>query len=258
MQAPGAGRPAYPIESVDNALRLLLLLERDGQARVSDAADALGVAVSTAHRLLAMLEHHGFARQDPGTRAYLAGPALVRVGLSAVRDLELRKVAHPYLEALRDEIGETVQAAVLRGPEVVVVDAVEAPTALRVAAPPGRTMWAHCTSVGKAILAALPADHLDRLYPPEQAALPAMTARSIADRGQLLAALDRVRAAGHALSHEESDEGVGSVAVAVVGDDRPCGAIGAVYPTSRASEHQIGRIARALRATADEIAAALG
>src|SRR5262245_10249896 len=105
MDAPGAGRPAYPIESVDNALRLLLVIEREGRTRVSDAAEVLGVAVSTAHRLLAMLEHHGFARQDPATRAYLPGPALVRIGLSAVRDLELRAIAHPYLEALRDETG---------------------------------------------------------------------------------------------------------------------------------------------------------
>ena len=112
MERTGAGRaPAYPIESVDNALRLLLLLERDGRVRVSDAADALGVAPSTAHRLLAMLEHHGFARQEPSSRAYLPGPTLVRVGLSAVRDLDLRTVAHPYLEALRDETGETTEAA---------------------------------------------------------------------------------------------------------------------------------------------------
>jgi DNA-binding IclR family transcriptional regulator len=256
MEASGAGRPAYPIESVDNALRLLLLLERDGQVRVSDAADALGVALSTAHRLLAMLEHHGFARQDPATRAYLAGPALVRVGLSAVRDLELRNVAHPYLEALRDETGETTEAAVLRGPEVVLIDAVEAPTALRVAAPAGRTMWAHCTSVGKAILAALPPEDLDRHYPDE--VLPGMTPRSITERDRLVSELAQIRRSGHAVSQEESDEGVGSVAVAVLGEDRPLGAIGALFPTSRSSERQIARIVQALKATAEDLAAALG
>jgi DNA-binding IclR family transcriptional regulator len=255
MEATGAGRPSYPIESVDNALRLLLLLERDGRVRVSDAADALGVAVSTAHRLLAMLEHRGFARQDPATRAYLAGPALVRIGLSAVRDLELRNIAHPFLQALRDETGETTQAAVLRGPEVVLVDAVEAPTALRVSAPTGTTMWAHCTSVGKAILAALPIEDLDRLYPDE--VLPAMTPRSITDRERLVAELAQIRRTGHAVSREESDEGVGSVAVAVPGEGRPLGAIGAVYPTSRASARQIALIVLALKSTAQDIAAAL-
>jgi DNA-binding IclR family transcriptional regulator len=256
MDRTGAGRaPAYPIESVDNALRLLLLLERDGRIRVSDAADALGVAVSTAHRLLAMLEHHGFARQEPATRAYLPGPTLVRVGLSAVRDLDLRTVAHPYLEALRDETGETTEAAVLRGPEVVLVDTVEGSAALRVAAHAGTTRWAHCTSVGKAILAALPEDELEHLYPGE--VLPAMTGRSITDRGRLVAELDRVRRAGHAVSDEESDDGVGSVAVAVLGAERPLGAIGAEYPATRATPVQVAEIAKALKASAEEIAAAL-
>jgi DNA-binding IclR family transcriptional regulator len=222
---------------------------------VSEAAERLGVAASTAHRLLAMLEHHGFARQDPATRAYLPGPTLVRVGLSAVRDLDLRTVAHPYLEALRDETGETTQAAVLRGPEVVLVDAVEGPAALRVAAHAGTTMWAHCTSVGKAILAALPDDEVEQLYPGEH--LPAMTERSITDRRRLAAELERIRAAGHAVSDEESDQGVGSVAVAVLGDERPLGAIGAVFPATRATPEQIAEIAQALKASAEEIAAAL-
>ena len=82
--APGPGQPpAYPIASVDHALRLLMLFRDRPRVRLSEASEYLGVAHSTAHRLMAMLAYHGFVRQEPGSRAYLAGPALVEIGLAA-------------------------------------------------------------------------------------------------------------------------------------------------------------------------------
>ena len=68
--------PMYPIESVDNALQLLLLFREQSSLRVADASRTLGVAPSTAHRLISMLQYHGFVTQDPRTKAYRAGAAL--------------------------------------------------------------------------------------------------------------------------------------------------------------------------------------
>src|SRR5215475_12021196 len=78
-------RPAYPIASVDKALRLLMLFREQTTVRLSEASAHLGVAHSTAHRLLAMLAYHGFVRQERDTKAYVAGPALIEVGLAVVR-----------------------------------------------------------------------------------------------------------------------------------------------------------------------------
>ena len=72
---PVQKRPTYSIEAVDNALQLLQLLRDGGALRLKDAADELGVAPSTAHRLLAMLVYRGFAVQDE-TRRYVPGPAM--------------------------------------------------------------------------------------------------------------------------------------------------------------------------------------
>src|SRR5215218_8429335 len=85
----------YPIASVDNALRLVLLFGESSAVRVADAAAHLGVARSTAHRLIRMLAFHGFVRQDPSSRAYVAGRALIDVGLSVVSRMDLRAVARP-------------------------------------------------------------------------------------------------------------------------------------------------------------------
>jgi IclR family acetate operon transcriptional repressor len=70
--------PTYPIASVDNALRLIAALQDRGALRVSEASLLIGCGRSTAHRLLAMLKHHGFAEQDPDTRIYLAGDGLLQ------------------------------------------------------------------------------------------------------------------------------------------------------------------------------------
>ena len=68
MSAAGP-RPQYPIESVDNALKVLLLLGERSSLRLTDVSQYLGVATSTAHRLLAMLQYRGFVQQDPKSKA---------------------------------------------------------------------------------------------------------------------------------------------------------------------------------------------
>ena len=115
--------PAYPIASVNNALLLLLLFREQPRVRLTDACKYLGVAHSTAHRLLAMLAHHGFVQQEPVTRAYIAGPALVEVGLAVVGSLNVREQARPVMEELAAELGETVHLGVLEGNQVRYVDA---------------------------------------------------------------------------------------------------------------------------------------
>lgn len=105
--------PAYGVTAVDNALQIVLMLrEREGRGvSVSEVAGRIGTARSTAHRLLSTLVHRGFAEQDD-FRSYHLGPVL-RAGASA--PVRLEDVIRPHLAALRDRIGETVNAMVLEG-----------------------------------------------------------------------------------------------------------------------------------------------
>ena len=157
--------PAYPIASVNNALLLLLLFREQPRVRLTDACKYLGVAHSTAHRLLAMLAHHGFVQQEPVTRAYIAGPALVEVGLAVVGSLNVREQARPVMEELAAELGETVHLGVLEGNQVRYVDAVESERALRVVARTGTLVPAHCTSLGKALLGQMTDDQVAAAVP---------------------------------------------------------------------------------------------
>ena len=249
--------PGTTISSVDNALRLLLLFRDNRSLRVTDAAAALGVAGSTAHRLLATLQDHAFVEQDSETRAYRPGPALAEIGLATVREDGLRAHMRPYAERLRDELNETIQVVVLRGAQCLFIDTAESHRPLRTASRVGITVPAHCLSGGKALLAELPRARLRRLYPHEQ--IPAATPHSITTRTELEAELDQIRARGYATNFGESEPEIGSIGVAVRGaDDRPRAGIAVSGPLSRVNAAtDLTEILRAMRVTADEAGAGL-
>ena len=161
--SPARNRPTRSRRS-NNALRLLLLFRSQPRVRLSEASEHLGVAHSTAHRLLAMLAYHGFVRQEQDSRAYVAGPALVEIGLAAVGQLDIRRHARPALERLAGSLGETVHLAVLEGGNVRYLDAVESPRALRVASRTGSVLAASCTASGKALLAELPDAEVSAMF----------------------------------------------------------------------------------------------
>ena len=226
--------PQYPIESVDNALRVLLLLGEQPKLRLTDVSRYLGVASSTAHRLLAMLQYRGFVRQDAATRSYLPGPTLDGLAFGVLRRLDVRTRARPVLERLNTDLGETVHLGRLEGGNVHFIDSLESARALRVGGRLGMSMPAHCTSTGKALLAELGEEEFLRLYPDED--LVQLTPHSIGTRTALIAALADVRARGYARSMEEAEEGVTSVAVALHSTQSPRLAINVSVPISRMTD----------------------
>ena len=235
--------PAYPIASVNNALLLLLLFREQPRVRLTDACKYLGVAHSTAHRLLAMLVYRDFAvQQEPVTRAYVAGPALVEVGLAVVGSLNVREQARPAMEELNSELGETVHLGVLEGTQVRYVDAVESERALRVVARTGTLVPAHCTSLGKALLSQMTDHEVAELYPTTDEPFPARTDRSITTQAQLVKEIGKARDRGYAVNAGETEDDVGSVAVAFRDFAGRLAAIAVAAPTSRLNAQRISRI----------------
>lgn len=248
-------RPLYPIESVDNALRLLLMLEERGSIRLVEAARELGVASSTAHRLMSMLTYHGFAERG-GDGLYKLGPALLQAGLSAVDRLELRTVLRPYVDGLVRQLDETVHVAQLEGPQVLFIDSMEGAQPLRVSSRLGRALPAHATSVGRVLLAQLSERELAALYPDGQ--LPpqpeAAARRSASTLTELIQVLTTVRRQGYARNFEESEKGVRSVGVAISRRlvTVPTG-VSIAVPTVRADARRLRLLVQTLIKTVAEI-----
>jgi IclR family acetate operon transcriptional repressor len=247
-------KPSYPIESVDNALRLLLMFREQDSIRVSEAGAAIGVARSTAHRLLAMLQYHGFVAQDEASRAYRAGPALVDVGLSVVRHMDIREQARPYLERLAQDVAETVHLAVLRGQDVVFVDSVETTRAVRVGSRTGASMPAHCTAGGKALLAALTGAQVKELFP--QGRIKGLTPNSITTRAELEKELDKIRDDGYAINIGESEPDISALAMAIGDGERgTLGVVSISAPISRLDRKGMVELIDPLRTTVKAIEA---
>jgi IclR family transcriptional regulator, acetate operon repressor len=205
-------KPPYAIESVDNALRILQMLRDSGQVRVSDVAAELGIARSTAHRLLAMLVYRDFAVQAED-RTYRPGPAIAAEPLRGEPAQRLRQLMRPHMEGLCEQVAETINLVVRLGTQARFLHTVESAHVLRVGSRQGTILPAWRTSGGKVLLAELPDAQLTALLrdaggrPPE-----GMTA---AGRRSLVNQLRQVREQGYAENIEESESGLCAIGVCV-------------------------------------------
>jgi DNA-binding IclR family transcriptional regulator len=205
----GAPSVPYPIESVDNVLRLLQLLHEHGELGVTAAARLLGVAPSTAHRLFAMLVFRGFAVQN-ARRSYEPVPDHLRSTRTEPALGDQVAVLRPLLTKVMQDLDETAHFVVLRGTAAFFVDGVEARHPMRVVSRAGLSMPAHCTAAGKAMLGQFSPAEVDALYPH---GLPDVYGPAATDLPILKRQLASVRRAGFAVSREENERSVVGTAV---------------------------------------------
>ncbi|MFG1667864.1 IclR family transcriptional regulator [Streptomyces sp. Y7] len=250
MDKPSKQPPPYAVTSVDNALRIAAMLQLEGTLTVAEVARRLGVAASTAHRLLAMLVYRDFAVQDAG-RAYRAGPVLELAAHSQSATSKLRAASLPHLRRLVDLLDESANLTVRTGDTVRFVASVESGQALRVGNREGMVFPAHRTTAGLLLLAELTPEQLAALYDPERFAdrpgeLPDLTA--------LRADLAKVRRNGFAFNRERSERGVVAIGVPVHTPNGEVSAgIAVSMPSVRYDKEQLPRLVALLRSTAADI-----
>lgn len=243
-------RPAYAIASVDHALQLATILQVEGAMTVSEAAERLGVARSTAHRLLSMLSYRDFAVQD-SDRRYSAGPVLSPAGRTPSQAALLRTVAMPNLEVLTERTAESTNLMVLAGDHVRFIGSVEGPQALRVGNREGMVFPAHRTSGGVLLLADLPAEQFETIYGEER-----WVDRSgeRPDRQALRREMRLARQRGYAINNGRTETGVTAVGRAVHGaDGRARAAVSISLPTARYSRSVLPQLVAALALTTADI-----
>ncbi len=205
--------PAHPIHSVDNAFAILRLIARGRRVRVGEVAQELNLSASSTSRLFSMLEYHGFASKEAGTRGYVIGSALKDLGYSALCEAEISAVAHPFLKALAATFAETVHLARLQANNVVFIDAFEGSGHDAVCSRTGAVLPAHATAVGKAMLAELSENEFAAAFQGDR--LQKWTSRSISSRLELERHLEVVRNDGYAVNYGECERDVCAVAVAL-------------------------------------------
>jgi DNA-binding IclR family transcriptional regulator len=247
--------PPYAIASVDNALRIAAMLQLEGPLTVTEVAERLGVAASTAHRLLAMLVYRDFAVQD-ADRSYRVGPVLELAAHSQSAASRLRAAALPHLRRLVDLLDESANLTVRTGDTARFVASVESSQSLRVGSREGMVFPAHRTTAGLLLLAELSPEQLEALY----------AAGRYDDRpddrphlAALRTDLARVRRNGFAVNQGRSERGVVAVGVPVHGPEgEVLAGISVSMPSVRYEKEQLPVLVGTLRASAGALERDLG
>lgn len=233
---------------------LALLSEfRPGEHEVglAELARRSGVAKPTAHRLLAELESWMLVERTG--RGYRLGLRLFELGQVVPRQRDLQETATPFLADLYEATRETVHLAVPDGAEVVYVQKLSAPDSPDIPSRLGGRMPAHCTGVGKALLAFGPPERLAAVL---AAGLTRRTPRTVVLPGMLGKQLAAIRQQGLAEEHEESAPGVACVAAPVLGPDDV--AVAAISISGWSNRLDTRRVAPAVRTAALALSRVLG
>ena len=245
------------VRSVRRAIRILEAFREGSSHTVTELARSLKLPKSSVYELVSTLAAEGLVTKEDSTSRYRLGLRLVELARTADHDLEVRQVARPLLEKLRDRLNETVQLTILDGGEILYVDGCESSRQLRTFFQSGDRAPLHCTALGKAILANLPPGEKERYL--RRKGLRAFTPGTLTDPAALRRELDRTAARGYSVDDMEHEEDVRCVGAPIRDrEGRAFASISVSGPAHRLRPDRDAEIARRVMAVAEQISWRLG
>lgn len=249
----------YVIKSLAKGLRVLRAFDSgERQYQLSELASAADLPLPTAFRVVRTLEVEGFVEQT-ADGGYRPGAAFLRLGFAALDGLDVVRVAAPHLRELAARTGETVNLGVLEGVETRYLHRIRNADLVTAEITVGSRLPAACTSMGKLLLAFLPADTFKETL----ARLDfdaARGPRAIREEKAFIADVTRIRRRGWVMQDEELEYGLRSVAAPV--HDRTesvSAAVNIAVPATRWSvDELVERFLPALLDSARSISSSLG
>ncbi len=206
------GRPGEFVQSLERGLSVIRAFSHDRpRMTLSDVARETDMTRAAARRFLLTLEHLGYVGSD-GRQFYLR-PSVLQLGYAYLSSFSVAEIAQDHLEKLAERLHESCSASVLDETEVVYIARASTNRIMTIGLSVGARLPAHCTSMGRVLLAALTPNELDRYL--AHADLSARTDRTITGADALRKELDVVRKQGWCLIDQELEDGVRSVAVPI-------------------------------------------
>ena len=258
-------RPARPAaersDQVQSLVRALGIVNRlaaaDEGFTLTEVAQQVGLSPSTAHRLLTTLEQERYVQFDPERRLWSVGVQAFVAGSAFLKTRSLVSAARPHMRALMEESEETVNLAVEDQAEAVYLSQVECRQMMRAFARPGGRVPLHCSSVGKALLSALPDSDLARIL--HRQGLARVTLKTVITTAALRSDLARSRERGYAIDDEEHAVGLRCIAAVIFNEVAdPVAAVSLSGPMARIPDERIPLLGDLVRRKADAITAQLG
>jgi DNA-binding IclR family transcriptional regulator len=241
------------VGTLARGLDVLELFARDEpELSQKQISEELGLPMPTVHRLTALLTERGWLNRDPVTRRLRLGLQMARLVPAMLTGMRLPELARPHLVRLASELQETVNIAILQGAEIVYLLSEPGNRMLTSQVVVGARLPAHCTALGKCLLSGLPDETVHSVLGPEP--YERRTAHTLTTWSALVADLGIARDAGVAVSDEELEVGLVSIATPVRWIDGPgTAAINVSLPATRATAAFRRRLIDALLQTATAI-----
>lgn len=248
----------YQVRALERALAVLDSFSLAEPAlSLTDLATRLSLAKSTATRLLAVLEERGYLERSPDTEKYRIGVRAFELGSIYIQTTSIEAEAQPVMRQLARECQQTANLGILSGFEVVHIAVVPPDRPIRFYTTVGQRDSAHCTGLGKALLAHLRPEELAELA--GDLPFPRRTARTITTLDELRMEVSRVRERGFALDNEESFPGLKCVAAPIRDDmNRAVAAVSISGPAVEFTDETLPRYSATVLRAAATISARLG
>lgn len=243
---------------LEKAMRVLSRFDSEhAEWGVTELSRDLKINKSTVSKILSTFENHHLLSKNPENRKYRLGLRLFELGSLVAEQMDLQKVAYPYMEELNRKVKETVHLVVMDNFEIVYINKVESSQSLRIVTRVGGRLPAYCTGVGKVLLSALSSQELELFFKKNR--LKALTPNTITDRERLTKELAQIRAQGYALDNEEFSKGLMCIAAPIFNyTQKEIGAISISGPTHRILEKDINALIALVKGTAQQISRQLG
>ncbi len=244
------------VQCVERVLEMLEVVS-EGERKIKEIAEAMNLPRTTVYRLLSTLEPWGYVRRNPETGGYRLGFRLFELGSRLVQQTGFEEEAQPRMEELSRRSGETVNLAVLDGLQVLYIKKVESKEPLKMGILVGTRVPAHCSGLGKAMLAFSDPMELERYL--AKGELKGYTSNTITSTAALREEMERIRRQGYAIDNEEYFTGIRCVAAPVLDHEgRVVAGMSISGPVVRMTWKRMRFLEVDLRACASEISAGLG
>lgn len=248
----------YKVKSVDRALHLLeIMAEEKTELELKELCKKTHINTTTLYRLLQTLKNRVFVAQNPYTGRYRLGLKLLELGYAAGEQIELRRIALPFLQELMEKTGETANLVILDEGEAIYIEKVESPASLRMFYRIGKQAPAHATGVGKVLLAALPSEKVTQII--KSKGLCKLTENTITSPENLQKELEKIHENGFAIDNEECEVGAKCIAAPIRDyTNQVVAAVSISGPSARLSEERLNELAEVVKDIAYKISQKIG